>query len=70
MGFSRQEYWSELPFLLQGIFPTQGLNQGLQHCRRTLYHRSYQGIPEKSWIGMQNGHKGAQSLGEMEKLGE
>ena len=26
MEFSRQEYWSGLPFLLQGIFPTQGLN--------------------------------------------
>ena len=25
--------------LLQGIFPTQGLNQGLQHCRQILYHR-------------------------------
>ena len=25
MGFSRQEYWSGLHFLLQGIFPTQGL---------------------------------------------
>ena len=25
-GFSRQEYWSGQPFLLQGIFPTQGLN--------------------------------------------
>ena len=25
-GFSRQEYWSGLPALLQGIFPTQGLN--------------------------------------------
>ena len=24
-------------FLLQGIFPTQGLNPGLPHCRRTLY---------------------------------
>ena len=24
MGFSRQEYWSGFPFLLQGIFPTQG----------------------------------------------
>ena len=29
MGFSRQEYWSELPFLLQGIFPTQGSNLDL-----------------------------------------
>ena len=24
MEFSRQEYWSGLPFLLQGIFPIQG----------------------------------------------
>ena len=30
-------------FLLQGIFPTQGLNQGLLHCRQTLYHLSHQG---------------------------
>ena len=30
-------------FLLQGIFPTQGLNLGLPHCRQTLYHLSYQG---------------------------
>ena len=26
MGFSRQEYWSELPFPSPGTFPTQGLN--------------------------------------------
>ena len=27
MGFSRQEYWSGLPFSYsRGIFPTQGLN--------------------------------------------
>ena len=25
-------------FLLQGIFPTQGLNSHLLHCRRILYH--------------------------------
>jgi len=31
MGLSRQEYWSELPFPLQGIFPTQGLNPSLLH---------------------------------------
>ena len=31
--------------LLQGIFPTQALNLGLPHCRQTLYHLSYQGIP-------------------------
>jgi len=31
MGFSRQEYWSGLPCLLQGIFPTQGSNLFLLH---------------------------------------
>ena len=27
--------------LLQGIFPTQGLNPGLLHCRQILYQLSY-----------------------------
>ena len=31
--------------LLQRIFPTQGLNPGLPHCRQTLYHLSHQGSP-------------------------
>ena len=31
--------------LLQGIFPTQGLNPGLLHCRQILYHLSHQGSP-------------------------
>ena len=31
--------------LLQQIFPTQELNQGLLHCRWTLYQLSYQGSP-------------------------
>ena len=31
--------------LLQGIFPTQGLNLGLLHCRRTLYQLSHKGSP-------------------------
>ena len=34
-------------FLLQGIFPTQGLNPGLLHCRQKLYHLSHQGSPER-----------------------
>ena len=29
--------------LLQGIFPTQGLNPGLLHCRQILYHLCHQG---------------------------
>ena len=31
--------------LFQEIFPTQGLNPGLLHCRQTLYHLSHQGSP-------------------------
>ena len=31
MGFPRQEYWGGLPFLLQGIFLTQGSNLRLLH---------------------------------------
>ena len=33
-------------FLLQGIFPTQGLNLGLLHCKWILYHLSHQGSPK------------------------
>ena len=47
-GFSRQEYWSGLPCpgsMIQGIFPTQGLNPGLPHCGRILYCLSHQGSP-------------------------
>ena len=32
-------------FLLQGIFPIQGLNPGLPHCRQMLYNLSHQGSP-------------------------
>ena len=32
-------------FLLQGIFPTQGSNPGLSHCRQTLYLLSHQRSP-------------------------
>ena len=35
--------WSGLLFLLQWIFPTQGLNSGLLHCRQILYCLSHQG---------------------------
>ena len=31
--------------LLQGIFPTQGSNSGLMHCRWILHHLSHQGRP-------------------------
>ena len=37
--------------LLQGIFPTQGSNPGLPHCRRILYQLSHQGSQVK-WFGI------------------
>ena len=42
MGSSRQEYWSGLPFPSQRIFPTQGSNPGLPHCKQMLYRLSHQ----------------------------
>ena len=62
MEFSRQEYWSSIMcmekkkkntgvgchFLLQGIFPTQGLNPGLLHllhCRADSLPLTHPGSP-------------------------
>ena len=33
---------------LQGIFPTQGSNQGLPHCRQILYHLSHRESPKST----------------------
>ena len=41
MGFSRQEYWSGLPFLLQGIF----LTQGSKLCLSYLLHWKVSSLP-------------------------
>ena len=39
-----------LSFLL-GIFPTQGFNPGLPHCRRILYQLSHKGSPRiLEWV--------------------
>ena len=32
-------------FLLQGIFPTRGLNSDLLHCKQILYYLNHQGSP-------------------------
>ena len=38
-------------FSLQGIFPTQGLNPRLPHCRPILYQLSHQGSPRiLEWV--------------------
>ena len=37
--------------LLQGIFPTQGLNPGLQHFKQILYKLSHKGSPRiLEWV--------------------
>ena len=49
--FVTPEYWSGSLSLLQGIFPTQGLNPGLPHWRQILYQLSHQGSPRiLEWV--------------------
>ena len=36
--------------LLQGIFPTQGLNPGLPHCRQIIYQLSHKGSPKNTGV--------------------
>ena len=38
--------------LRQGIFPTQGSNQGLPYCGQILYQLSHKGSPRiLEWVG-------------------
>ena len=46
MGFSRQEYWSGLPFPLPEDLPDPGIEPGSPTCRQMLYHLSHQGSPK------------------------
>ena len=41
-------------FLLQRIFPTQGSNPGLPHCRQMLYRLSHQGSCKNHTCKIQN----------------
>ena len=40
--------WVAFP-LLQGIFPNQGSNPGLLHCRQILYQLSHKGSPQRNF---------------------
>ena len=52
MGFSRQEYWSGLPFPSPGnLLDTGVVNLGLLHCWWILYHLSHQGNLTLCWGG-------------------
>ena len=41
--------------LHQGIFPTQGSNPGLPHCRQILYQLSHRGSPRNSYVFTMSG---------------
>ena len=51
MKFPGQNTGAGSHSLLQGIFPNQGLNPGLLHCRQILYQLCHQGSPRTlEWV--------------------
>ena len=54
IGFSRQQYWSGLPFPSPADLPNPGIKPGLQHCRQTLYRLSHQESTGKEGKGTRN----------------
>ena len=42
MEFSKQEYWSGLPFFSPGDLPNSGIEPRSRHCRQILYLLSHQ----------------------------
>ena len=56
--------------LLRGIFPTQGSNPGLLHCRRILYQLSHKRslCPHIVDINYTASHFTMEKMGEMESL--
>ena len=47
MGFSRQEYWSGLPFPSPEGLPDPGIEPGSLHCKQTLYCLVTREIPSR-----------------------
>ena len=45
MGFSRQEYWSGLPFPSPGYLPNAGIELRVSRIAVRHYHLSHQGSP-------------------------
>ena len=51
MGFSKQEYWSGLPFPSPGDLPNPGTEPGSPALQRILYRLSCQGSPSiQEWV--------------------
>ena len=49
MGFSRQEYWSGLPFPSPGDLPDPGIKLSLPHYRQTVYCLSHPTREDFKW---------------------
>ena len=50
MGFSRQEYWSGLPFPSPADLPNPGIEPGLLHCRPMVYRLIKVGSKSSFWL--------------------
>ena len=61
MEFSRQEYWSGLPFPSSGDLPDRGIEPRSLPCRQILYHLSHQGSPYVC-VHMRNHHQTPDSV--------
>ena len=61
MGFSRQEYWSGLPFPSPGDLPDPGLNPSLPQCGRILYQLNHKGSPRiLQWVAYSFSNRASQ----------
>ena len=54
--------------LLQGIFPNQGSNPGLPHCKQILYHLSHQRNSIESYAAILNDAKKTVSIIEVQQV--
>ena len=70
MGFSRQEYWSGLPFPSPGDLPDPGIEPGSPALEADALTSEPQGKPSVVRIGSQNSvlTKGASTLEQSENL--
>ena len=57
MEFSKQEYWSGLPFHFPRELPDLGIEPRSPHCRQILYCLSYQGSPKEVQITVHKTNK-------------
>ena len=57
--------WVAFPFF-KGVFPTQGSNAGLPHCRQILYQLSHQGSPKGTYTSIIQTQKWGQATHKLE----